>query len=137
MKKLLSFSLALRVSILITVLLCLLHLSVIIGIVFFDFAPVEFLWGGRMETADQLLNFEISSLISSLVVLFLLLVRSGWLHIPKMTKVSKIAMWVLFVLFLLNIIGNLLATSAFERGFAVVSALLAVCLLRIALEKKE
>jgi len=137
MKKLLSFSLALRVSILITVLLCVLHLAVIIGILFFDFAPIEFLWGGRMETAEQLLSFELSSLISSLVVLFLLLVRSGRLHLAKLMQVSHIAMWVLFVLFILNTLGNLLANSLFEKGFAIVSAILAFCLLRVALEKPE
>ncbi len=32
------------------------------GIVFFDFAPVEYLWGGKMQTKEQLLVFEIVSL---------------------------------------------------------------------------
>jgi hypothetical protein len=46
-------------------------------------------------------------------------------------------MWVLFVFFLLNTIGNALATTTFERLFAIATGLLSLLFLRIAVEKQR
>ena len=102
---------------------------------FFDYAPIDFLWGGQMKTVEQLLKFEIVSFLISFIFFFLVIIRSKRLNLPKLIGVTRVAMWVLFVLFLLNTIGNLMATTTFERFFAIATGLLAFLLLRISLEK--
>lgn len=112
------------------------HLAIIIGIVFFDFAPVDFLWGGRLQTAEELLTFEFISLMIITFCFLIIVITSGRLPVSKMAGVVKVLLWVLFLLFLLNTIGNLLAKTNFEKGFAVVTAFLAFLCLRLALGKE-
>jgi len=58
MKKLISFRRAIQFSLILFGLLILFHLLIIVGIVLFDYVPIDFLWGGRMETREQLLGLE-------------------------------------------------------------------------------
>lgn len=135
MKKIITFNQALRMSLCLTGLLILFHLAILIGITVFDYAPINYLWGGQMTSKGQLLTFEIISILTSLIIFLLLLIRSNRLSMPGFMRVSRVSMWVLFVLFLLNTIGNLVAASTFEKFFASATGLLAFLFLRIALEK--
>jgi len=103
--------------------------------VFFDFAPLDFLWGGRMKTAEELLVFEIISLVTAFVILFLILVKAKKLNFPKLAGIANVGMWVLFAVFVLNTVGNIIAKTTFEKCFAVVTLILALLMLRMALEK--
>jgi hypothetical protein len=103
--------------------------------VLFDFAPIDFLWGGRMETKEQLLGFEIISFIVMVLCFFIVLVRTEGIRIPALTGVSRIALWILSILFLVNTIGNIFANTTFEKIFALFTVALAVLCLRLALEK--
>ena len=134
MKKLISYRIATQFSLFLFGLLALFHLSVIFGIVIFNYAPIDFLWGGRMATTGQLLGFEVVSLVVILLCLFIVLVRSKRIRIPTLIGVSKAGLWLLFILFLINTIGNLLAKTTFEKLFAILTALLAILCLRMALE---
>ena len=60
MNKILTFGKAIQLSLFGFGLLILFHLSIIVGIIFFDYVPLEFLWGGHMETAKELLKLELS-----------------------------------------------------------------------------
>ena len=135
LKKVINFNQAILTSLFVIGLLILFHLSILIGIIFFDFAPTDFLWGGQMNSVEQLFKFEIVSLLALSLFFFLVLIRSKRLNLPKLKSVAHVAMWVLFVIFSLNTIGNLLAKTNFEKLFAIVTGLLAFLLLRIALEK--
>lgn len=134
MKKLISFKLASQLSQLLFGLLILFHLTVITGILFFDFVPVDFLWGGRLENQDQLLSFEIISLLLIILCFLIVLVGTARIKIPSLMRAAKVGLWILFVLFLLNTAGNLLAKTLFENLIAIVSALLSLLCLRLALE---
>jgi hypothetical protein len=134
-KKMIAFRVAARGIMAILSLLVLFHLAVIAGIVLFDYAPVDFLWGGRLETAEELLRFEIVSFLISLVALFFVAIRVGLLHMERLQKAARVVMWLLFVLFLLNTIGNIVAESRFEKFFAIVTIVLALFSLRLALKK--
>jgi len=135
MKKILSFKLAAQISLFLLVLLILFHLSIVIGIVFFDFVPVDFLWGGKMETKEQLLGFEIISLFIMVLCFFIVLVKSEKVKLPRLMKASEIAVWILFILFFLNTIGNIFAKTTFENIFAILTVILTILCLRLALEK--
>jgi hypothetical protein len=135
MKKILSFKLATQISLVLFVLLILFHFSIIIGIVIFDFVPVDFLWGGRMETKEQLLVFEIISLLIMALCFFIILIKSEKLKLPGLMRAAEIAVWFLIMLFFLNTIGNVFAKTTFERFFAILTGILVILCLRLALEK--
>jgi hypothetical protein len=137
MDKIMSFKLATQISLLIFGLFVLFHLSIILGIVIFDFVPVDFLWGGRMETKDQLLGFEIISLLIMVLCFFIVLIRSEKVRLQRLMRAAVIALWILFILFLLNTIGNLLAKTTFERFLSIPTGMLAILCLRLALEKNK
>lgn len=134
MKKIISFKAASRLSTAILSLLSLFHLTIIIGIIIFDYVPIEFLWGGQMETRKELLQFEILSLIVSLFCALIILIRSQSIKISVLLGLSRVVIWLLFILFLLNTIGNLIAESTFERVFALLTVILSILCLRMALE---
>jgi hypothetical protein len=134
MNKIISFKQAAYLSTAILSLLSLFHLIVIIGIIVLDYVPNEFLWGGRIETRDEFLQFEIVSLIVSIFCIFIILVRSQSIKISALLGFSRVVLWLLFVLFTLNTIGNLIAESIFERGLALLTVILSVLCLKMALE---
>ena len=133
MKNIVSFNQAVQLSVIIFSLLSLFHLTIIIGFMFFDFNPIKLLWGGRMKTVDELLKFEIISLVVSVFCLIVVLVRSQSL-ISIFIDFSRVTLWLLFFLFILNTIGNLIAESIFEKFFALVTLILSILCLRMALE---
>ncbi len=135
MKKILGFKLATQIGLSLFGLFILFHLSIVIGILIFDFAPVDFLWGGRMETKEQLLGFEIISLLIMAFCFFIVLIKSEIIKLPGLRRVVIIALWVLFILFFLNTIGNVFAKTTFERLFVIPTGILAIVCLRLALEK--
>jgi hypothetical protein len=100
---------------------------------FFDFNPIKLLWGGRMKTVDELLKFEIISLVVSVFCLIVVLVRSLSL-ISIFIDFSRVTLWLLFFLFILNTVGNLIAESIFEKFFALITVILSILCLRMALE---
>lgn len=130
----LSFSTASRLATALFSALALGHLGIIIGITLFDYAPIDYLWGGKMKTAEELLAFEILSLLIMLICLTVVLIRTQKIKLNKLLKTSRIMLWVLTFIFILNTLGNLLAESDFEKYFAIVTFLLAILNLRMALE---
>jgi hypothetical protein len=137
MEKIVSFKLATQISLLIFGLFVLFHLSIILGIVIFDFVPVDFLWGGRMETKEQLFVFEIISLLIMSLCFFTVLIRSEKVKLQGLMRASVIALWILFILFMLNTIGNIFAKTAFEKFLGIPTGILAILCLRLALEKNN
>jgi len=135
MRQFISFRQAVQMGLFLFSAIFLLHLLVIMGILLFDYVPIDFLWGGRIKTKEQLLIFEIISLLITIVCIFLILIKSGRVNIPRLAGLANRSMWVLFILFLFNTLGNVLAKTTFEQFFAIVTALLSFLLLRIALEK--
>lgn len=136
MRKIISFKQATQLSLFLFGLFMLFHLAVIVGVVFFNYVPIDFLWGGRMETREQLLTFECISLTVLTLCFFTVLIKSERIKLPGLKGTAGIVLWIFFILFLLNTIGNIYATNTFEKFFAIVTAIIAVLCLRLALEKK-
>ena len=134
MRKLITFYQAARLSLILFGLIMLFHLAVIIGIVLLDYVPMDFLWGGRMESRGQLLGFEILSLLVTLLCFLAVLIRAERIPIPALMGVSRVILWILFFLFVVNTIGNLVAKTTFEKVFSLVTAVLSLLCLRLALE---
>ena len=132
MKKLIKFETAGKVAIALYLLFIVFHLLILLNLI-----PnaSEIVWGGRIETREELVQFELLSAGILLLASLFTAVRVGWIHAPWLNALSRVIMWVLFVLFLLNTLGNLVAITAFEKTFAVITFLLAICSLRLGLSR--
>jgi hypothetical protein len=135
MNNVLSFTKAAQLSSILFSMLILFHAAIIAGIIFFDYAPVDFLWGGRLKTREELLVFEIISLLVGIVCLLAVQIRAGRIKLPGLQRTAGVVLWILVLIFLLNTVGNLLAKTTFEKFFAIVTGLLAILCLRLALER--
>jgi hypothetical protein len=96
-------------------------------------APIKLLWGGKLKKTDELIKFEIISLVVLIFCLIIVLLRSQSL-ISIFINFSRVTLWLLFFLFILNTIGNLIAESIFEKFFALITLILSILCLRMALE---
>lgn len=136
-RKIFSFKLAVILSLFLFGLFILFHLSIIIGIVIFNYVPLDLIWGSRLESKEQLLGLEILSLGIMTICLFTVLIKSKRIKSAVLTRVANVLIWVWFAFFVFNTATNLLAESAFEKYFSIASFLLAVLCLRLALEKRK
>lgn len=134
MEKLISFQRATKLSRDIFILLALFHFLVIIGIVFFNYVPSDFLWGGQIQAKEEFLKFEIISMLIAVFCVFIVLIRSESIKIPALLVFSRVVLWLLFALFLFNTIGNILAKTTFEKLFVIVTLPISFLCLRMALE---
>ena len=134
MKKLISFDQAVQFSLLLLGLFILFHIAVIVGIVVFDFVPIDLIWGGRMESREQLLNFEFFSLMNMVLCFAVVFVRSEKIVIPALTKGSRTFCGILFVAFFFSSLGSALDDSAFQKLVALFTMLTSLLCLRLAIE---
>jgi len=81
-KTLIPFSVAAKILMALYAIFFSFHLCILGGIVFFDFAPVEYLWGGKMQTKEQLLVFEIVSLGLQGIFWAFTAIHADYLKIP-------------------------------------------------------
>ena len=132
MRRLIHFRTAATWAFRLFLMLAVFHLVVVVGILAFDHEPVYLLWGGRVEPG-QLLKFELFALIVNAACIGLVLLASGRIGSGTAQRIGRWLMWPLVVLFILNTVGNLLATSWFERIMAAVTVLLALLCLRLAI----
>ena len=136
MKRIISFQFAATGSIVIYGVFIFFHFAIILGILFFNFVPIDYLWGGRLQSREQFLVFEIISLLIQSICLFLTLIKAKYLKLSKLETVAHVGMWILFGIFLLNTVGNVFAKTYFEKMFAFVTAILAILTLRLAIDKR-
>ena len=135
MKKIISFKAAANCCIVIYGIFILFHISLIFLVGIFNAAPIDFVWGGQLQTAQQLVIFELVSTVGAAIGLFLTLIHSRYVDFGKFQKLAHIFMWIFAVLFLFNSVGNLYSKTTAEKLFIFGSLPLAVCSLRLAIER--
>jgi len=113
-------------------LLFVFHVLVMTGIV-----QPGVVWGGHVESSrTNLILFELVALAVTLLFLFFIAVKTGLLNLPVFTKIASLGMWIVFAYMLLNTAANLASGVFLEKiVFAPLTILLALCALRLALEK--
>lgn len=133
-----KFSLAAKICLVLFSIFSLFHFAVIIGILFFDIVPLDFLWGGQMKTKEELFVFEIISFLVQVLCLWVLSVKVKLTHLNKSNLMADIVIWILCAIFFLNTIGNLVAKTWLETLLGTpITAILFVLLFRIGIEKKS
>lgn len=113
------------------VLMITFHLCVISGLL-----PYDMVWGGRLESRQQMLLFETLSIAANLIVLVFCGLKANVLRWKVDRNVIRVAFWILFGLFLLNAMGNLASENDLEKAmFTPATLLLSASCLVMALHR--
>lgn len=91
-------------------------------------------WGGRLQSQEQMILFEMTSILINGVMLGVVAVYVGYLKAKVNPKIIKAALWLMVILFSFNTIGNLFSNNELEKMiFTPITLLLAFFSLRLAL----
>lgn len=97
--------------------------------------PYNIVWGARIQNKQQMFVFEAVSLSLNFFMLFLVLVKGGYITWQINHTVVKTFLWVFSALFALNTLGNLASNNVLETViFTPLTLLLSMLFVRLALE---
>lgn len=106
------------------------HVLVLIGMV-----PQDIVWGGRLRTREELVEFELVSIGINFIMVLFVSVRARIINLSVKPILIRVVLWLMVVLFILNTVGNLLSQNDLERFiFTPITLLLFVLSLRLAIE---
>lgn len=114
-----KISLKLLLGLLIAVILF--HLSIMVKLV-----PYEITWGGRLQNDSEMYVFETISIGINLLLVFVLLMKAGFIHGYFSRYVINLILWIYLFLFLLNTVGNIFSKTSFEKSFSILTLIFAL-----------
>ena len=76
--------------------------------------PYDQVWGGRLQSEEEMIRFESFSLGLNALMLLIYVVKYRQLLSGNEQKLTNFLIWLFATFFLLNTIGNLLAESILE-----------------------
>jgi predicted membrane-bound spermidine synthase len=99
--------------------------------------PADIVWGGQIRDVQaNLITLESIALIVTLLFILIIAARLGYIRAGRLSGLVNLGVWLLFTFLALNTLGNLVSGVTFESLFAApLTILLALCALRLALEK--
>lgn len=106
-------------------------------LVLFRIFPADIVWGGQIRDVQaNLITLESIALIVTLLFILIIAARLGYIRAGRLSGLVNLGVWLLFAFLALNTLGNLVSGVTFESLFAApLTILLALCALRLALEK--
>ncbi len=130
MIKLLSKKFAGTILIASLIFLMFFHLLVV-----FNVLPGDIVWGGTVDE-NSVVKYELIALFITSFLLFIAIVKAGYINNTLLKKTANIFIWLMVVYFAFMIFGNLIAKSIIEKSvFIPLSALMFISSLRLAIEK--
>lgn len=132
MKRLISAKLAGNILLIALGLLFVFHVLVLLRI-----APADILWGGQIQDGQSnLVPLEIVALLVTILFVLIVAARIGTIQAGRFAGAVKVGLWLIFAYLLLNTLGNLAFGVSMENlVFAPLTLLLALCALRLAVER--
>jgi hypothetical protein len=132
MKKLVSAGLAGNILLAALGLLFIFHNLVLLGIL-----PPDIVWGGQIQgIQSNLIILEAAALVVTVLFMLIVAAKVGYIQAGKWRSVVNVGVWLIFIFLLLNTLGNLASGVSFENLIAApITLLLALCALRLAIEK--
>lgn len=132
MRKLFSAKLAGSILLFSLGLLFIFHILVLLRAI-----PPDIVWGGQIKGVPaNLVTLETIALLVTALFILIVAAKTGYLQAGKLSGVVTIGVWLIFAYLLLNTLGNLASGISFEKLlFAPITILLALCALRLAIEK--
>lgn len=95
--------------------------------------PYEIVWGGRIQSVEEMYIFESISLMVNATLLFFVLIRISILSLLIPPKIVTVVLYLASFVLLLNTVGNLVSLNNFERVvFTPITLILAILLFRLA-----
>jgi hypothetical protein len=133
MKKLLTHKKAATVALSFLAMLILYHLLILTSIISY-----ENVWAGKLKTLQQMYQFEGISIVMTILISWFIAMRSEILKPLIPQRFISVLMWLLVVIFTLNTLGNLQATSQFEKFvFTPITILLTLLSILLALKNSR
>ncbi|MFK7805867.1 MAG: hypothetical protein AB8G95_29825 [Anaerolineae bacterium] len=86
------------------------HLLIVAGII-----PYTIVWGGRLNSTAEMLQFEAISIGINLMVLAVFAAEGGWIRKLLPHNLKAVLLWGLFGLFVANTVANLFSVTSFEK----------------------
>lgn len=130
MKKLISAKLAGNILLAALGSLLVFHILVLLKII-----PATMMWGGQ-ATSENLVMLETIAIAVTLFFGLVIAAKTGYVNAGKFSGAVNILVWIIFAFLLLNMLGNLASgVSAENFIFAPITLVLALCALRLTLEK--
>lgn len=114
------------------ILVTVFHLSILVKLI-----PYNIAWGGRLNNDTEMYTFESISIFINLFLILVLLIKGNYLKLKWNGKIITVILWVFFVIFILNTLGNIVAKTNFEKGFAVLTFISAILIWNILKKKSE
>lgn len=109
------------------------HLLVLARII-----PFEIVWGGRLKDVDQMIAFEVISLLLNIIMFTMVGLYAGLLKIRVNKWVITAALWMMVVLFFINTVGNIFSSNLTEKIiFTPVTVILCFLCFRLAIGRKS
>lgn len=125
------FVLAVKTMLVLLAAVLIFHALILIQVI-----PFDIVWGGRLQSVEQMQGFELISISINLLVMLVVAIKAGYVRSRLPIKAINFLLWSFVVLFTLNTIGNLIAESNLESIiFTPLTFISAILCLRIALEK--
>ena len=104
------------------------------GLVVTGVIPFGIVWGGRLQTPEQMLAFETVSIALNALMLAAVAAWAGHWRVAVSARLLRGLLWLMAGLFVLNTVGNLLSANATEKAlFTPLTLLMALLSLRLAL----
>jgi hypothetical protein len=82
-----------------------------------------------------MIRFETVSILVNITVILIVAAHMRWVPFYIDTRITRIALWLLIIMFLLNTVGNIVAKTALEKTFGILTLLLAILCGRLAVNK--
>ena len=132
MKKLISTKLAGNILLFSLGLLFIFHVLVLLKII-----PAAIVWGGQIKGVPaNLVTLEVVALLVTGLFILIVAAKTNYIQAGKLSGAVTIGVWLIFIYLLLNTLGNLASGISLEKLlFAPITIVLALCALRLALEK--
>ena len=132
MKKRISAKLAGAILLFSLGLLFLFHLLVLLKVI-----PADIVWGGQIKgVPSNLVILETAALVITAVFLLITAAKTGYVQAGRLSRLTNFGVWLIFIYLVLNTLGNLASGISFEKLlFAPITIILALCALRLAIEK--
>jgi NADH:ubiquinone oxidoreductase subunit 2 (subunit N) len=108
------------------------HLLILIQLI-----PYDKVWGGKIDTIDEMRAFESFSILLNSFMLFILALKYRQLNRGIRHKLIDILIWMFFAFFVLNTFGNLYAESIQELILGTVLTLTSAVLCLIIVRKEK
>jgi hypothetical protein len=100
------------IFIILNILTMIIHISVILKVL-----PNNIIGGGRLENYNSAFYIAIAGIIFLMIEIIFIIIIQKYNKKYKTNKFIKTGLWILFSFLLLNLIGNILGKTLFEKIF--------------------